>query len=98
MRCQAVPTCTSQGVSTPGWPGGGHLSAAHTPTYLFTRAHITVDRGSDFEAVAQGCGFYMDNSLPLCLLKAADVLPTNILKGFHTHIVLALGGMDVPQG
>lgn len=98
MRGQAVPTCTSQGVSTPGEPGGGHLSAAHTPTYLFARAHITDDRGCDFEAVAQGRGFYVDNSLPLSLGEAADVLPTNVLKGLHTHIELALGGRDAPQG
>jgi len=80
------------------WPGGGQLSATGTPTYLFTRAHITDDRGCDLEAVAQGRGFHVDNSMPVFLREAADVLPTDVLECLHAHVELALEGRDMPEG
>lgn len=78
-------------IPSPGCPGGGHLSATPFPTmYLFTGTHVTDDRGCDFEAVTQGRGFHLDNSLPVSLREAADMLPANVLKRLHTHIELAL--------
>lgn len=67
------------------------------PMYLFTRTRITDDGGCNFEAVAQGRGLHVDNSLPVFLREAADVLTANVLKCLHAHVELALEGRDTPQ-
>lgn len=75
---------------TGAFPGGGHIGK-HNP-YLFARAHIADHRGSDFKAVAQGRGLHVDNSLPVFLREAADMLPTDVLERLHAHLELALQG------
>lgn len=91
------PTRASQLVPTTGWPGQGHFSATLNPTYLFTRTHITDDRGCDFETVTQGRGFDVDNSLTVFLREVADMLPINVLESPHAHVELALERRDTAQ-
>lgn len=58
--------------------------------HLFTGTHVADDSSFDCEAVAQGREFHVDDSVPLLLGEAADVLPSNVLQSVHMHVELAL--------